>query len=264
MILFFNTYVIGHKFPHSSFQSQFLSLFVWVPEMIRLVHLLIIDGLVFIRLLHYHTQDIYQFEEEKRLKYCDCKSIPCVPVWQHLICWQIRKLVKPTQEIYWIRTTFHQHKKKLYDLCLCSLSHGHTLLPSWFSSWKIYAKLEFEVAMVDKFWRLSVDFLVILGNIKRILFVECLWSNDCTEKNKMVKTVPLGTFPAKNITLWTDAGLMLGQRRRRWLNITPALVQHLSGFHRCANVIDIGPALHRCCIDAGYPKDVSSELESAW
>ena len=37
-------------------------------------------------------------------------------------------------------------------------------------------------------------------------------------------------YPA-NTRRWTNAGLMLGQRRRRWTNIKPALVKGRDGYH---------------------------------
>ena len=41
-----------------------------------------------------------------------------------------------------------------------------------------------------------------------------------------------------NTCRWTNAGLILGQRRRRWANVDPALVQRL-----VFTVMDLGPAL---------------------
>ena len=83
----------------------------------------------------------------------------------------------------------------------------------------------------------------------------------------------LDTFPAST-RRWSNAGLMLGQRRRRWLNIKAPLVQRLvfARLTQCsANVTHIGPALAQRlpqvfrCVRRGIVAQVHGRLiDSCW
>ena len=58
-------------------------------------------------------------------------------------------------------------------------------------------------------------------------------------------------YPAST-TLWLNAGMMLGQRRRRWANINPALVQ---------SIVFAGNTMPTCGTLAVYPADTRRSAE---
>ena len=59
------------------------------------------------------------------------------------------------------------------------------------------------------------------------------------------------TVTSENTRFWTNADLMLCQRRRRWPNIKPALVQHLADVRDADNYRAAQIVLRDIVIDQG-------------